>query len=244
MGATEGSAGGSESEPVKRSDESDVESLAVAEAEAEAEAAEAEARAAAARLRVLRVKAAESQPGQASHKPNPSPLPSRSAKKGPAPKPRKASPPPATQTGHAVHSKRRVWPWVVLGVVVFFFGGCTVLVVIGSGGESGKRSTATSLTTPPGSVVIPGASLTLSPNEAKDVEFMALLLKWAKRDGYTVGDRDTLIAAGADVCASMDRGESLISSSADAMDKFGLAGKQAQAVGVAAVEVYCPEHNP
>jgi hypothetical protein len=34
--------------------------------------------------------------------------------------------------------KRKVWPWVLLGVLVLFFGGCTVLVLIGGVSEKSK----------------------------------------------------------------------------------------------------------
>jgi hypothetical protein len=130
--------------------------------------------------------------------------------------------------------------WKALGIIA---GAVAALIVVASiigGLQGGGRDS----TAPPGSLVIPSASLTLSGKELQDAEFMALLIKWANRDGYPVGDRDTLIAAGAAACASMDRGETLISASADLMHSFGLPGKQAGAVGTAAVEVYCPEHTP
>jgi Protein of unknown function (DUF732) len=126
----------------------------------------------------------------------------------------------------------RLAAWTILAALIL--AGCT-----GTTNESGKHTTATS----PPSLVIPSASLTLSGKDMQDVEFIALLIKWAKRDNYPLGDRDQLIAAGAQVCASIDRGETLITASADLMDTFGFSGKQAQAVGVAAVQVYCPEHN-
>jgi hypothetical protein len=89
----------------------------------------------------------------------------------------------------------RLAAWTILAALIL--AGCT-----GTTNESGKHTTATS----PPSLVIPSASLTLSGKDVQDAEFMALLIKWAKRDNYPLGDRDQLIAAGAQVCASMDRG--------------------------------------
>ena len=70
------------------------------------------------------------------------------------------------------------------------------------------------------------------------------LIRWANRDGYPLGDRDTLIAAGRQVCTLMGQGETMISASAEMMDAYGLSDKQAQAVGVAAGDVYCLENRP
>jgi hypothetical protein len=101
--------------------------------------------------------------------------------------------------------------------------------------------------------VMPSTSLTLSGDELRDAEYMATLIQWAQRDGYPLGerdgfpilaDRDELIAAGHQVCALEGRGENLISASADVVRAYGLSGKQAQAVGVAAEEMYCPENRP
>jgi hypothetical protein len=117
------------------------------------------------------------------------------------------------------------------------------LLLVGCGAPT-TSSVSSSRTSTPSSLVFPSASLTLSGKELQDAEFMALLIKWAKRDNYPLGDRDQLIAAGARVCALMGQGESLISASADVMDAYGFSGKQAQAVGVAAVDVYCPENRP
>lgn len=75
---------------------------------------------------------------------------------------------------------------------------------------------------------------------AKQDEYMALLTKWANRDGYAVGDRKTLIEAGEEVCNLIAGGESNISASASLMDTYGVTGKQAQSVGVAAAQTLCP----
>jgi hypothetical protein len=122
-------------------------------------------------------------------------------------------------------------------------GTVAALLLVGCGAPT-TSSVSSSRTSTPSSLVFPSASLTLSGKELQDAEFMALLIKWAKRDNYPLGDRDQLIAAGARVCALMGQGESLISASADVMDAYGFSGKQAQAVGVAAVDVYCPENRP
>jgi Protein of unknown function (DUF732) len=68
---------------------------------------------------------------------------------------------------------------------------------------------------------------------------MATLARWAQRDGSPLGerdgaivaDRDELIVAGHQVCASMDRGESMISASAEVMRADGLSGGEAGAGG-------------
>jgi len=117
--------------------------------------------------------------------------------------------------------------------------------------NQGAGSPPMSGTAPP---VMPSTSLTLSGDELRDAEYMATLIQWAQRDGYPLGqrgdgfpivaDRDELIADGHQVCTSVSQGESMISASADVMRAKGLSGAQAQAVGVAAVDVYCPENRP
>lgn len=118
---------------------SEAELLALAEAEAEAEAAEAEARAAAARARVIKARnatASGSQSGQPAQKSDPSPLQSgQLASKQTAPKPSQGMPPPAPNWSRSAAKKRKVWPWVLLGVFVLFFGACTLFALAGSTGK-------------------------------------------------------------------------------------------------------------
>ena len=75
--------------------------------------------------------------------------------------------------------------------------------------------------------------------------YIALLKKWATRDGYAMGDRELLLEAGHQVCVWLTDGvdNDLITASAHAMRQFSLPGKEASAVGVAATETLCPEHN-
>src|ERR1700730_13013513 len=131
---------------------SEAELLALAAAaEAEAEAAEAEVRAAAARARVIKARnatASGSQSGQPAQKSDPSPLQSgQLASTQTAPKPRQGMPPPAPNRGRPPAKKRRVWPWVLLGVFVLFFGACTLFALAGSTGKDTTRWTRTEPTT-------------------------------------------------------------------------------------------------
>jgi hypothetical protein len=119
-------------------------------------------------------------------------------------------------------------------------------------GAATTSSVSSSRTFTPSALVSPTA--TLSGGQRRDAEFMAELVTWAARDGYPLGergdgfpivaDRDELIAAGHQVCASVRQGESMVSASADVMRAKGLSGEQAQAVGVAAEDVYCPQNRP
>ncbi len=91
------------------------------------------------------------------------------------------------------------------------------------------------------------SSSVLSPttSSSKQDAYIALLQKWATRDGYEMGDRDTLIEAGNEACSMMSQDPSLgtISASARILDKYGsvLPRKQATALAVAATETLCPE---
>src|SRR6476620_3926433 len=58
--------------------------------------------------------------------------------------------------------------------------------------------------------------------------------------------RDVWRRAGRQGCSWLDDGTDTgtIEASAHAMKQFGLSGKEAQAVGVGAVETLCPAHDP
>ncbi len=117
---------GDESKSVTRPDKSAAELLALAEAEAEV--AQAEAAAAAAHARVVRAMNTAASGTQ--------PVAKRSTRKPRQQPPRKR--PVRTMAGGPAVKKRKVWPWVLLGVLVLFFGGCTVLVLIGGVSEKWK----------------------------------------------------------------------------------------------------------
>jgi hypothetical protein len=44
-------------------------------------------------------------------------------------------PPPAPNWSRSAAKKRKVWPWVLLGVFVLFFGACTLFALAGSTGK-------------------------------------------------------------------------------------------------------------
>lgn len=87
---------------------------------------------------------------------------------------------------------------------------------------------------------------TQAASTSTDDAYIALLQKWATRDGYVMGDRELLLEAGHQVCVWLTDGtdKDLIPASAHAMRQYSLPGKQASAVGVAATETLCPEHDP
>lgn len=129
----------------------------------------------------------------------------------------------------------RLKPLLIIGGVLFL----AWLLLPGLGGNKNESSSSakssSSSPTAPGSV---------GNSASKEDAYIALLEKWANRDGYAVGDRATLIAAGNEACSRMSGGEDLITASASVMDSYGLPGKQAQSVGVAAAEVLCPQNDP
>jgi hypothetical protein len=115
--------------------------------------------------------------------------------------------------------------------------GAVLALVFGATACAGGTPTATS------------TSATTTPSlsdAAKDNAYIALLTKWAIRDGYPMGDQGELLQAGRQVCSLLDTGKetSMISASADVMRQLDLSGQVAQAVGVAAVETLCLEHDP
>lgn len=112
---------------------------------------------------------------------------------------RQKSPPPRPVARRSPGSPLKAL-LIISGVIAAFMVGCTVLIVLGGSNHSGKPSSSRSVPPASPSLVIPSASLTLSGKDLKDAQFMALLIKWAKRDNYPLGDRDQLIAAGARVC--------------------------------------------
>lgn len=113
----------------------------------------------------------------------------------------------------------------------------TLTLVAGCGGSKTAESVSTSSSSS-------SAASGPTGSQSLDNEYIALLTKWANRDGYTLGNRATLIEAGREVCDLVSGGESVISASASLMDSYGLSGKQAQSAGVGAVNVLCPENKP
>jgi Protein of unknown function (DUF732) len=115
--------------------------------------------------------------------------------------------------------------------------GAVLAMVFGATACAGGTQTATSTST----TTTPSLS-----DAAKDDAYIAELTKWAKRDGYPMGDEGELIQAGNQVCSLLDAGTetSVISASADVMRQLDLSGQVAQAVGTAAVENLCPAHDP
>lgn len=78
---------------------------------------------------------------------------------------------------------------------------------------------------------------------SKDSRFIARLTGLAERGGYALGNPDQLIAAARELCAMVSSGEPLAGASAALMTGYEFGGRQATAVGVAAVDVYCPENK-
>jgi hypothetical protein len=115
--------------------------------------------------------------------------------------------------------------------------GAVLTVVFGATACGGGAQTATST---------PATATPSVSDAAKDDAYIALLTKWAIRDGYPMGDQGELLQAGHQVCSLLDAGTetSMISASANVMRQLDLSGQVAQAVGTAAVETLCLEHDP
>lgn len=79
---------------------------------------------------------------------------------------------------------------------------------------------------------------------AEDNRFIALVAERAYRQNYPVGNHGKLFEAARVVCARVGSGSSLIDASSSLMVGYDFTGKQASGVGIAALEVYCPENRP
>ncbi|OYN81694.1 hypothetical protein CG716_04855 [Mycolicibacterium sphagni] len=74
----------------------------------------------------------------------------------------------------------------------------------------------------------------------EEAAYLALLQKWATRDGYPMSDRETLLRAGHEACTFTNNGRpDQIEASYHVMQQFSLPAKEAQAVGVGAFETLC-----
>ena len=130
----------------------------------------------------------------------------------------------------------RLKPLMIISILLFtVFVVRPLFLVNKSESPSSSKSSSSSLSSPSSP-----ATGSVGNSASKEDAYIALLEKWAKRDGYAVGDRATLIAAGDEACSRMSGGEDAITASASVMDSYGLPGKQAQAVSVAASEILCP----
>ena len=131
-------------------------------------------------------------------------------------------------------------PLLIIGILLF-----TIFVVrpLFLDNKSESPSSSKSDSSSRSSSSSPATGSVGSTSASKEDAYISLLEKWATRDGYAVGDRATLIAAGNAACSRMSGGEDVITASASVMDSYGLPGKQAQAVGVAASEVLCPQNG-
>lgn len=145
-----------------------------------------------------------------------------------------------TATHHPRPADHRL-PWGALSAVLAIGLAMALGVIIGESIGFGSHDwpLAKRITATPVQSTLSKPAPTPGSRSADD-RFLALVTLWANRDGYTLADRDTMISAGGKVCALVGAGRPLSQASAGLVSEFGLAGDQAQALGLAAVNAYCP----
>lgn len=128
------------------------------------------------------------------------------------------------------------------------------VVVIGNAIESRKDarderetrsspSSSSALAAPSKPVQLPAAP-TLSPDELKDAEFSALLIR--RGVDFTPVERDDMILQGHAVCVFLAQPgpkPTMMDAGLGLMDTYGHTANDAAAIAASAVQVYCPEQE-
>lgn len=130
------------------------------------------------------------------------------------------------------------------GVIALLWTGIGALFAHDSTGfPTAQRITATPTHSPPGHPPASAVAVPSADARPTDDRFLATVAA-ANPERYPRANRDEMILAGRQVCAMVSAGRSVTDASRTLVMGYGFSTKQARAVGLAAVGVYCPENRP
>lgn len=134
-------------------------------------------------------------------------------------------------------------------IAIIGVGAAVILVLLGIGSMLGARNdnfrtsqpiTATPLRPTPSTSSSSRPDWTPVQSAYREDAFIARI----SSDGYPVNDRDRLIAGAQQVCAMVNAGQTPFYAAKTLKIRYGYGSLQAQRIGTAALQVYCPEVQP